>query len=1189
LASRSAGPHGLIAPYGHQHARNHAKCDHGTVSLVAAAIQWDCLPSTIDGATQLWSPAEPLLWSDPSSSAESLSLSVLSEHTPALGLMRRRIPLEFIETQNIKLQQLLEFLAANGVTLCVLPEYALLPSAETFDILAGFAPTIAIVAGIGLPRKEGVQALQPYAASLPHANNNCVVIFSGDDCQVVTKKYPAVGEVMEPGAGPSAVEIKLGGTSLRVGVAICMDYVREGHNVPSLEGRLDVLAIPALSQGVDPFRPDAPRDFPRIFANAANLGGSTVYASGCVGPLLAAGSPLPLPAMSEGVVALKWEGPAQKPTAIRQSPSRIQVRGAVLTPDSPADRYKIAEAFLALARTADLPDSDQLESLERWTHRLGGLSPVDDPLLSTIALYRRAVADDTLTSDTAALVRSHLLLREVKSMVALRADIAARCCREIQTVVAPLQPSDARYAQLLEAAQAYSKVAGKKEFPPSQAEAAAPTVTCHFSLGLGPFDGDEAEATLSEQLDLLRSYARSGPLESRLVFRLETTQDAATGQIGALFHIAAFGKPDAQTTSYFSAFERLARPVYLRGWSISGGAQSLSEGAHVVYICPARGVPFQVREDWGVLVDVLRSVGPGCDLELEGWSLGGDQPSRANPRDREEPSTSDVQTGALRRSVGSSVEQFFDRPPDETHIGIRIRLRSPDPNPALAALVGVVICGDGNFEVRDGGDGPDPLPVPVNRAHRILHPPHGHIEGRGLESLSPLTIPLRLELPPKPGAILGKAVVARPFVDESVDVVLPDTGRTLHTYVVGRTGSGKTNTLKNIVRYDLVAGGPVIVIDPHGELYDYAVRHMGKRVSNAVVVDLSSAEGAPSINPLYLDARNEEDRKRNVEELVDVLIRRGHHEWYGPRFAELLRLSLESLHVEAEQRGGHASLVDVLELFESADLRSRVDVALRTAHRLDLQAGWRRHRAMRETEQAEVEQWFLSKIGEFSTSRILERALSGPPTVALEPALRTGGVILVRVPEVAIGTAGAAVVGSLVLERIVRFALRGGFLSAPRPASMVVDEFQKFVGKEFERLVPEARKFNIGLVLANQTLSQLSAFDLFRGAQNSAIQSLILGNVGNFIVQSIGQQDAVVFSKELGLHDNQLRRIGRYSAVVSVTAQGLRYRPFTVSLADSQKLPGGSAEAVASEVVERRMQDLEIDLIGPSDSQSEEE
>ena len=105
-------------------------------------------------------------------------------------------------------------------------------------------------------------------------------------------------------------------------------------------------------------------------------------------------------------------------------------------------------------------------------------------------------------------------------------------------------------------------------------------------------------------------------------------------------------------------------------------------------------------------------------------------------------------------------------------------------------------------------DGAEPdaahaVAYPVEVAHRILHPPHGLIEGRGLSFWRPLFKPITELRVSGEGAVIGKATVARPYVDEVTDVRIPDASRLLHTYVIGRTGVGKTNTLKNIVRHDL--------------------------------------------------------------------------------------------------------------------------------------------------------------------------------------------------------------------------------------------------------------------------------------------------------------------------------------------------------------------------------------------------
>lgn len=42
--------------------------------------------------------------------------------------------------------------------------------------------------------------------------------------------------------------------------------------------------------------------------------------------------------------------------------------------------------------------------------------------------------------------------------------------------------------------------------------------------------------------------------------------------------------------------------------------------------------------------------------------------------------------------------------------------------------------------------------------------------------------------------------------------------RRAHTYIVGKTGTGKSSLLKNIIEQDLAAGRGVALIDPHGDL-----------------------------------------------------------------------------------------------------------------------------------------------------------------------------------------------------------------------------------------------------------------------------------------------------------------------------------------------------------------------------------
>ncbi|WP_231106593.1 type IV secretory system conjugative DNA transfer family protein, partial [Streptobacillus moniliformis] len=129
------------------------------------------------------------------------------------------------------------------------------------------------------------------------------------------------------------------------------------------------------------------------------------------------------------------------------------------------------------------------------------------------------------------------------------------------------------------------------------------------------------------------------------------------------------------------------------------------------------------------------------------------------------------------------------------------------------------------------------------------------------------------------------------------------------------------------------------------------------------------------------------------------------------------------------------------------------------------------------------------------------------PDISLEAILGTHSALIIRVPTIGLGVGPSRFLGSLVVERVLRYTMEHGFNDLSDPASLVVDEFQTFVGTSFLQLIPEARKFNLAITIANQTLSQLSAFSSYEGSRSSDMMQVVLGNVGNLIVQPIGRID----------------------------------------------------------------------------------
>ena len=75
--------------------------------------------------------------------------------------------------------------------------------------------------------------------------------------------------------------------------------------------------------------------------------------------------------------------------------------------------------------------------------------------------------------------------------------------------------------------------------------------------------------------------------------------------------------------------------------------------------------------------------------------------------------------------------------------------------------------------------------------------------------------------------------------------------RRYHTYVIGKTGTGKTTLLLNMILSDIFSGQGLAILDPHGDLaeaiLDYIPNH---RINHVVYFNPSDIEYPISLNIL---------------------------------------------------------------------------------------------------------------------------------------------------------------------------------------------------------------------------------------------------------------------------------------------------------------------------------------------------
>lgn len=170
-------------------------------------------------------------------------------------------------------------------------------------------------------------------------------------------------------------------------------------------------------------------------------------------------------------------------------------------------------------------------------------------------------------------------------------------------------------------------------------------------------------------------------------------------------------------------------------------------------------------------------------------------------------------------------------------------------------------------------------------------------------------------------------------------------------------------------------------------------------------------------------------------------------------------------------------------------------------------AFWTRFADLSRDRQAALATPVLNKVSLLLATDTLRSILGHERPLDLGAHLNSqGSVTLVSLAVDETHSAGL-MMGKLALSSICReiFA-RVEIPQANRvPVRLYVDEFEHFGMDEFETILAEGRRFGLSLVLAHQTLAQLSP----------KMRSMVLGNVGMKFVFRTGREDSAVLSRDI--------------------------------------------------------------------------
>lgn len=338
-------------------------------------------------------------------------------------------------------------------------------------------------------------------------------------------------------------------------------------------------------------------------------------------------------------------------------------------------------------------------------------------------------------------------------------------------------------------------------------------------------------------------------------------------------------------------------------------------------------------------------------------------------------------------------------------------------------------------------------------------------------------------------------------------VSLAPTDLDRHVYIIGATGVGKSTLMARMIRQDIDAGLPSIVIDPHGDLFsEISLGLSDDQRQRAITADLAAIEGGFGLDLLDTSGTRPDIRLNFVcNQLIAVfrkVLYRDQPEGFGPMFESYFRNALMLLVLGSPSS---CSLSDFDRVF--GDPKYRSDLLANCKDEM-VTRFWKQTavRAGGEAALENIAPYIVSKLTQFTGSPLIRPLIDGSRTsLNFGRIFDERGILLINLAKGAVGEADAALVGALFTIDLFATALARSSVTRNQRnrVRLYMDEFQSYASDVLSQMLAECRKFGLELVLANQSLTQIS------GARSKPdIADAILANVGTVLAFRTGPRDA---------------------------------------------------------------------------------
>ncbi|HOU75647.1 MAG TPA: TraM recognition domain-containing protein [Candidatus Dojkabacteria bacterium] len=413
---------------------------------------------------------------------------------------------------------------------------------------------------------------------------------------------------------------------------------------------------------------------------------------------------------------------------------------------------------------------------------------------------------------------------------------------------------------------------------------------------------------------------------------------------------------------------------------------------------------------------------------------------------------------------------------------------------------------------------------------------------------------------PQEGLFLGYNT----YRGERKKIFIKEDDRRRHFYIIGQTGVGKSEYMKQMFLQDVYSGKGCCFIDPHGDVAeDILFKIPGHRKNDVVYWDPGDTQYPMGLN--IMDVEGDEAKNIIINSFIDLL-----YKLYDPNrvgmMGPMLERTIRNVMLTAMEEPG-STLIEALRLITNPEYAKTKIPNIKDPI---VKTYWTEQMAQTtDFHRSEALGYYVSKFDRSITDKTIRNIIGqSKSSFNFRQIMDEQKILIVNLSKGSLGIENMTFLGMVLIPRILVSAMSRANIPEPERKDfyLYVDEFQNFTTNDFVSILSEARKYRLSLVMGNQYISQI----------REDIRNAIFGNVGTLGAFRVGIDDAKYLApfyhpivNEFDLSNNAIGNM-----YIKLLVEGRPSEAFTVAYDwnEIQAIPRN--EQIANDIIARTRRDI---------------